>query len=218
MEGFFDFIPLGMHCPLCKTESTHAMPGAHLFYDCPHCRGIFRPYDHLPDPDFEKGRYRLHDNNPADEGYRRFVMPLCNAVTKNYGSAALGLDFGSGTNSAVSAILRERGFEIAEYDPFFAPEKSALGKHYDFIACCEVMEHFHDPAKEFCGLFKLLRSSGKLFCMTHIWEDSGEFASWYYKNDPTHVFIYRAATVHYIAETFGFADCGISGRLITLSK
>lgn len=207
-----------MHCPLCRTLSNTAMPGAHRFYDCPRCRGIFRPSEALPDPDFEKGRYELHENNPADSGYRQFVMPLCDAVTQNFGHGAVGLDFGSGTNSAVSAILRERGYGITEYDPFFAPDQNALLNKYDFIACCEVMEHFHEPAKEFAGLFQMLNPGAKLFCMTHLWDDRGDFGSWYYKNDPTHVFIYRVETVVYIKNTFGFDDASVSGRLITFSK
>ncbi len=218
MEGFFDFIPLAMRCPLCLSESLTLMPGAHVFYDCPTCHGIFRPVNTLPDPDFEMHRYLLHKNDPGDAGYRKFVTPLCDAILANFSANDSGLDFGSGTNSAVTAILRERGYGVTEYDPFFAPDTSTLEKRYAFISCCEVMEHFHDPALEFERLYNLLSPGGKLFCMTHLWEDSGDFAKWYYKNDPTHVFIYRRPTIGYIKNTFGFADAAIDGRLIVFSK
>ncbi len=207
-----------MNCPLCRAEAFSTLPGPHVFHDCPKCRGIFRPAQHLPNPDFEKHRYELHHNDPADEGYRKFVMPLCDAISSTFDPGHRGLDFGSGTDSAVGAILRERGYAVVEYDPFFSPDTSALGQQYSFIACCEVMEHFHDPAREFARLFGLLHPGGKLFCMTHVWEDSGEFAKWYYKNDPTHVFIYRPQTINYIRETFDFEDARHNGRLITFSK
>ena len=195
------------------------MPGqSHLFYDCPTCRGIFRPRAFLPDPTFEKHRYELHQNDPTDSGYRKFVEPLCVSIIKDFSANAKGLDFGSGTNSAVSAVLLERGYDIAQYDPFFFADAQALEKRYDYIACCEVMEHFHTPDLEFGRLNGLLNEGGRLYCMTHIYEDEMEFSSWYYKNDPTHVFIYRRQTIGYIKEAFGFKGFTVENRLITLRK
>ena len=92
-------------------------------------------------------------------------------------------------------------------------------KHqYDFIVCCEVMEHFYEPSKEFLNLFKLLTSKGKLFCKTHLFEKGTDFGKWYYKNDPSHVFIYQSKTVHWIKEMFEIDNVKISDRIITFSK
>ena len=46
------------------------------------------------------------------------------------------------------------------YDPFFYPDKSVLKAHYDFIACTERAEHFHDPFAEFDRLDSLLKPKG----------------------------------------------------------
>ena len=62
------------------------------------------------------------------------------------------------------------------------------------------MEHLHDPLKEFALLTSLLKPQGKLYCMTHVYEPSIDFAKWYYKNDKTHVSIYQKETVHFLQQ------------------
>jgi hypothetical protein len=53
--------------------------------------------------------------------------------------------------------------------------------------------------------------------MTHLYDPSIEFNSWYYKNDPTHVFIYQKETIEWIKQRFNFSSVAIEGRLITFS-
>jgi Methyltransferase domain len=62
------------------------------------------------------------------------------------------------------------------------------------------MEHLHDPLKEFGLLKSLLKPQGKLYCMTHLYDESIDFAKWYYKNDKTHVCIYQKETVKFLQE------------------
>ena len=103
---------------------------------------------------------------------------------------------------------------------FFYPDIKNLSKTYDFIICCEVMEHFFDPEKEFTLLKSLLKPSGKLFCKTSILKNDADqeyFNDWWYHNDPTHVFFYTPKTLHYIAENFGFNQVKIEPKLITFS-
>ena len=90
-----------------------------------------------------------------------------------------------------------------------------MDEKYDYIACCEVIEHFYDPKKEFALLKKLLLKRGRLYCMTEIYDQNIDFGSWYYKNDPTHVFIYHKRTIDWINTEFSFSDVNINGRLIT---
>ena len=104
------------------------------------------------------------------------------------------------------------------YDPVFYPRKCFEGKTYDFIICCEVMEHFQHPSREFELLNSLLKSQGHLVCMTHLYSENMDFDSWYYKNDPTHVFFYGKQSVSYIAKSFGFTDCKINDRLLVFSN
>ena len=78
-----------------------------------------------------------------------------------------------------------------------------------------MIEHFYTPIKEFALLKNLLLKGGILYCMTDIYNQDIDFSSWYYKNDPTHVFIYQKNTINWIKNEFDFCDVKIIGRLIT---
>jgi hypothetical protein len=80
------------------------------------------------------------------------------------------------------------------------------------------VEHFHNPKKEFGLLKKLLKPNGKFYLMTALFDETINFHDWYYKNDPTHVFIYHQKTIYWIKEKFDFSDVIIKGRLITYSN
>jgi hypothetical protein len=53
--------------------------------------------------------------------------------------------------------------------------------------------------------------------MTHIYDSGIPFGNWYYKNDPTHIFMFQEETFHFVREKFEFHDLKIRDRLITLS-
>jgi 2-polyprenyl-3-methyl-5-hydroxy-6-metoxy-1,4-benzoquinol methylase len=89
---------------------------------------------------------------------------------------------------------------------------------YDFIVCCEVIEHFYHPSQEFQNLFQTLRAKGKLICKTHLFEEGIDFDTWYYKNDPSHVFIYQAETMLWIKNNYLLKDVKINKRVITFTK
>jgi hypothetical protein len=184
------------------------------FYSCPICKGIYRPLTDLPSPEKEKERYLKHRNNPSDSGYRNFVAPLFHAITNDFNSRSKGLDFGAGTGSAIAEMLTEKDYDISRYDPFFCDNKMVLNKDYDFIICCEVIEHFHFPINEFNLLYSLLKHKSALYCMTDLYEDKIDFSSWYYKNDFTHVFIYRKETIEWIKNNYGLYSETDNNRLI----
>ncbi len=131
---------------------------------------------------------------------------------------SIGLDFGCGPGPVISHLLQNSGYMIKQYDPIFHVDQRVLESKYHYIVCCEVIEHFHSPAEEFRRLRSLLKSNGELICMTDLITDETDFAKWYYKNDPTHVFLYRRETLQYIAEEFDFAKCRIDGRLIVMTS
>lgn len=201
-------------CPLCRTVSRPFFNNS--FFSCPACGGIFRnPHTLLP-PEKERTRYEKHQNNPEDPGYRAFVSPLVEAITAHMPPESRGLDFGAGPGPVVPVMLAERGYRTVCYDPYFHDSPELLKTTYDFIFCCEVVEHFYTPATEFLRLFSLLNPGGSLFCMTHLYSSDIEFSSWYYKDDQTHVFFYRKKTFEYIARRFGFYAVTINGRVIRL--
>ena len=207
-----------MDCPLCfsKGKLFYSQP-ERSYWECTHCKGIFLGKDHYPDPDTERERYLTHNNDINDPRYQKFVSPIVESVKKNFDPEKhVGLDFGAGTGPVITQLLSDSGFVVSAYDPFFLPFPGLLQKSYNFIVCCEVIEHFHNPAKEFDLLKSILLPDGKLFCMTHMYHPTISFPNWYYKNDPTHVFIFQENTFQFIKENFEFRELEIRNRLITL--
>lgn len=205
-----------LQCPLCTACATPFFNAS--FFACPECGGIFRPSTDFLTPEAEYERYTLHKNNPSDLGYRRFSQPLVSAITNRFPAGSLGLDFGSGPHSAASQLLHESGYPTESYDPFFHNTPEVLQTTYPYVYCCEVIEHFQLPAREFATLFSLLATGSSLFCMTHIYSPAIDFGSWYYKNDPTHVFIYREKTIQWISQHYGFSNYSIADRVVRFDK
>jgi len=172
---------------------------------------------HLPDSESETALYLTHQNDVNDPRYRQFVSPITEAIFSQFSIDKIGLDFGAGPGPVISKILSEKGYQTRLYDPVFYPDNSVLNQQYDFIICCEVMEHLHRPAVEFARLKTLLKSGGKLFCMTKLIDDSIDFAKWHYKNDITHVFFYHRDSLEFIRKQFAFSDLEIDNRLIVIS-
>jgi SAM-dependent methyltransferase len=170
----------------------------------------------LPKREEEIERYELHDSDTEDAGYRKFVAPITKGILRDFTSQHKGLDFGAGTSAIISAVLRENGYDIQNYDPYFHNNPKLLNEKYDYISSCEVIEHFYKPAKEFKRLREMLREGGKLYLMTDIY-DGRDFGSWYYKNDPTHVFFYTKETFAWICENYGFREFFIEKRLVVMT-
>lgn len=207
------------NCPLCKSE-------AEVFYDdhksrfylCNNCKAVYRDPEQLPGLDHEKERYTLHQNSLEDQGYLRFLSPLIQTVKNMTAKNKSGLDFGCGHSPVISELLKKEGYQVDNFDPIFYPELEIVKDRYDFIICSEVIEHFHNPGVEFLKLYEALTAEGKLFCSTCLYSEQVDFASWYYKNDFTHVFFYQAETLEFIREKFGFSSVKIDGRVISFSK
>jgi hypothetical protein len=118
---------------------------------------------------------------------------------------ARGLDYGSGPGPTVSTMMRERGFLMNDYDPFFAPDEAALAGTYGFVTCTEVIEHLRRPVETFACLDGLLEPGGLLGVLTGVLEDDAAFSSWWYHRDLTHVCFYRPETLDWLARRFGWS-------------
>ena len=205
-------------CPLCNCASEMFFQNNKiLFHKCTNCKGVFLDKKLLPNPKTEKLRYFKHENNIEDIKYQQFVAPITNLILNDFTKNHKGLDFGAGTGAVISKILKDNNYSIKLYDPFFHNHTSLLKQKYDYIACCEVIEHFHNPNKEFELLKSLLTPNGKLYCMTNIYNKTINFIGWSYKNDPTHVFIYQKETLNYIKKEFGFENIIINNNLVVFS-
>ena len=206
-------------CPLCNSTATLSCEKPkHLFYKCDSCDGIFRPKHSFLTAEEEKAHYEKHNNDVFDERYQNFVSPIVNAILQDFTSEAKGLDFGSGTGPVIAKMLTDKGYQVQNYDLFFANEPSLLQEKYDYVSCCEVMEHFHQPYKEFELLKSLLLPKGKLYCKTAIYHNQTPFENWYYKDDFTHVFIYQPKTLEWIKNEFYFSNLIIKEKLLVFEN
>jgi SAM-dependent methyltransferase len=172
---------------------------------CPVCQATLLAAEHLPGSEIERAHYLHHENDVGDPGYRAFVSKLVEPLARRLQTGARGLDYGCGPGPAAAVMLRERGFDVELYDPFFAPDEAVLERSYDFIICCEVIEHFHRPAEEFDRLGQILDPGGILAIMTCFQDHDSAFARWHYRRDPTHVAFYREQTLGFVASQRGWS-------------
>lgn len=147
----------------------------------------------------ERRRYDLHDNDPADPAYRRFLSALFRPMSERLTAGAAGLDYGSGPGPTLSVMFEEAGHPMRVYDPFYADDREALQQRYDFITCSEVVEHFARPRDEWERLVGLLKPGGRLGVMTSLLTSDIDFGCWHYKDDPTHVSFYAPKTIEWLA-------------------
>ena len=205
-------------CPLCLNTHVIQRKDVPDYYHCPICDLVYKAPYLLVSSETEKARYLTHNNDVDDLGYQQFVKPIVDAIKIEIPHHATGLDFGAGTGPVITKLLEDAGYSLNLYDPFFHTDRSVLELIYDYIVCCEVMEHFYYPRKEFELLSKLLRKGGQLFCMTHLIMDDTPFKTWHYRNDKTHVSFYSAKTIQWIKLHFGFASADVKNRLIVFTK
>ncbi|MCC1498324.1 class I SAM-dependent methyltransferase [Alcanivorax sp. 1008] len=205
-----------MICPLCLSiDSTHfANADDRDYFRCPRCQLTFLAPEQLPDAAAERAHYGLHENDPADPRYCGWLSQLAAPLDKQLIAPSKGLDYGCGPGPALAQMMQERGHSMAVYDPIFAPDSSVLNQQYDFVTCTEVVEHFHQPAREFERLTSLLTPTGVLAIMTSLLDDGVDFHTWHYRRDPTHVCFYRRETFIWIAAHFGMSTPGVIGSSV----
>ncbi len=196
-----------MLCPLCEKKKTQEVfrreekPGEERVYMlCNNCQLVFVPEAFHINREQENVRYDTHENNPDDKGYRHFLSRAIDPLLSKLEKGMEGLDFGSGPGPTISVIMKEKGFSMKNYDPFYAPDKTLLQKQYDFITCTETAEHFRNPRKEFLQLNTLLVSGGFLSLMTERLESIEKLGKWWYITDPTHIALYQKETMDWIAD------------------
>lgn len=204
-----------MICPLCSHNATIFLRDQkRSFYKCPECQGIFVGTNSLPSAIEEENRYHLHNYKEKDSGYLNFVSPLIKAVKTNHAKDNIGLDYGCGKVPMLANHLTKQGYTLYLYDPFFHKNEDVFNKLYDYIICCEVIEHFHKPYEQFKILKSLLNTSGVLYCKTELQPKQEKFKSWWYKNDTTHTFFYSEQTLHWIKTKFNFSNLRITSDYI----
>ncbi|HYE52708.1 MAG TPA: class I SAM-dependent methyltransferase [Azospirillaceae bacterium] len=209
-----------MDCPLCAAPDCRpfAEVRGRSYRRCGTCLLTFLDPAQLPTEAEERAEYALHRNDPADPGYRRFLSRLVEPLAARLPPGAEGLDFGCGPGPALSAMMAERSFPVRDWDPLFRPDPAALGRRYGFVACTEVVEHFHRPAEGFALLDRLLEPGGWLGVMTSLLRDDAAFAGWSYIRERSHVSFYRPETMAWLAARFGWRAEMVEGNVALFRK
>jgi hypothetical protein len=203
-------------CPLCATPgpvffardpATRCRRGRRVarknvreYRRCWSCDLVFVPSEYLLEPETEKRIYDEHENSPEHPGYRRFLSRLFDPMLERLQPGADGLDFGCGPGPVLAQMFTEHGFRMAVYDPFYAPDVSALQRRYSFVTCTEVLEHIYSPQQSLQQLWDLVEPGGILGVMTSLRPEKEAFHTWRYKNDPTHVRFYSRQTMEWLAD------------------
>lgn len=184
---------------------------------CAACGSIQCHPGDLPSPEVELTRYREHHNEPDNDDYRAYLDRFMRSAIAPYAAPGCHiLDFGSGPSPVLSEILREEGYRVTAYDPFFAPNPAATeaGRGaWDAVVMLEVIEHLHDPQGELARLRSQITRNGLLILRTGVFDARDpatdpsapeRFLAWWYRRDPTHVFFLTPRTVEWLASTFGW--------------
>ena len=206
-----------MLCNICGSEAVKSFltSDQKIYWSCSCCGGKFLDKDFLLNSNDEKERYLEHNNEINDPEYRSFLSKLVIPLKEKILPSSKGLDFGCGHGPALADMLKEDGFEVLLYDPFFYPDTNVLSQQYDFITCTETAEHFYDPFKEFNTLNNLLKPGGWLGIMTCFLTTDDMFENWYYRRDPTHVTFYAEKTFQVIASQRNWI-CEVQSKDIAL--
>lgn len=208
------------NCILCHSRQTGHFCRAegYDYLKCSVCELIFVKPGQRLDPDVEKSRYDLHENDPDDNGYREFLSQLFNPLSDRLVPGSAGLDFGSGPGPTLSVMLEEAGHQMSIYDPFYAPDRSVFNNSYDFITTTETAEHLFNPRKEFNLLWSCLKPGGYLGIMTKMVPSDEVFPNWHYRRDDTHVTFYSPATFRWMASYYGGRLELFGGRTAIIQK
>ena len=209
-----------MICIVCKNQKAAVFKNIKQkrYWKCSYCEAIFLDKEFYLSSNDEYKHYLTHNNDVNDPRYKKFLSNLMLPLIERIKLNSIGLDYGCGPGPALSLMLREKGYKMFNYDPFFHPEKRNLLKKYDFISCSETTEHFHNPFSEFTRFNELLNDNGVIGIMTNFHSEQDIFENWYYIKDPTHIVFYNKKTFQIIAKIFDWDSEFLGNNLVFFKK
>lgn len=200
MSKKIDKIP---SCKICgsPTESIDDLKWKVTYDICHICDFISKQEQYYISPEEEQKRYEQHNNDTYDPGYIKRFEDMIKLHVKPLKRVEKVLDFGSGPYPMLTIIMKEKGYETVNYDPFFAPSKDYKNHKYDLIILSEVVEHIAKPKETIEELVSLLNPEGAILFMTEQRTmPSTDFLNWWYKRDNTHISFFNTKTFEYIAK------------------
>lgn len=216
-------------CPLCQDDkSKHYHEDSRRPYlHCLRCDLVYVPQKfHLSSHD-EKLCYDLHENNPEDSGYRKFLSrlsePMITRLNQQHrltqsNELRVGLDFGCGPGPTLSVMMEEAGYQVNLYDIYYQTDKSVLEQRYDFITSTEVFEHLADPFTQITRLMSILKPGGFLGLMTKLIQSPEKFKTWHYIMDDTHITYFSQKSFMWLARRLDSEVEFIGNDVIILQK
>lgn len=209
-----------MGCPLCGQQGIfhYLTDRVRSYHQCSRCQLVFVANNEHVSSAEERRYYELHENDPTDKGYRKFLNRVAEPLMARLSPGASGLDFGCGPGPTLSQMLVEKGYSVTLYDLFFYPDKSVLDCEYDFVTATEVVEHLANPGVEMDRLWSMVKPGGWLALMTKLVIDRDAFAGWHYKNDPTHISFFSKYTLGWLANKWQIEPEFIGSDVILFRK
>ena len=189
----------------CHYFDTVNNPIVRNYYRCSNCDLIFCDPKVLLKAEVEKSRYAFHENHILTKGYENFLRELLDPIIEIAGKAVKGLDFGSGPYPMMVELAKSNNLTLDFYDPYFAPNDSVFKNKYGLIVCCEVVEHFNQPAKSYDQMISLLDTGGFLGIKTGLYQERENFSRWHYVQDDTHISIHTEKTMDWITRNWNLS-------------
>lgn len=191
-----------MQCLLCQSSdvSPYFQEATRSYFQCQTCNLVFVPEQYHLTQQEEKTEYDKHENDPLDIGYQNFLARTTKPLFKLLSPQAKGLDFGCGSAAAISHMAKAQGIDVVNYDLYYFNHPELLETQYDFITMTEVIEHLAEPNEILKVIAQALKKYGIFAVMTKRVIDKTRFATWHYKNDPSHIAFYSEKTFEWIAK------------------
>ncbi|TDJ04141.1 MAG: hypothetical protein E2O68_08615, partial [Deltaproteobacteria bacterium] len=118
-------------CPLCQEDNTSLfLSSKNNYFKCSNCSFVFLSPDERVNQAEEKRQYDLHENNPDDPGYRKFLSQIIDPLKKYLpkDKKLQGLDYGCGPGPTLNLMLEDEGVDMSIYDPFYYPQGEILDR------------------------------------------------------------------------------------------
>ena len=200
------------NCPICTTPSNglfHVLVQGEKKVElnsCPNCEFAFYPDQNWISHSFSDELNALDvgatDRTIIAADYLSVVLKSLKLANGRF------LDYGGGYG-LLSRIMRDRGFNFENHDPFTKQifptsgltSSNPLEQKYDAVTLIEVALHFEDPLQEFKKLLEL--SDNVLF--TAVLTDKKLDSDWWYLSPETgqHIALFSRKTLEEIADKLG---------------
>ncbi|MFW5995847.1 MAG: class I SAM-dependent methyltransferase [Halanaerobiaceae bacterium] len=191
-------------CRLCRDNNLEQLDTEKgNYYFCCSCHLISVAKEDILLPAEQKKRYLEHNNTHENEGYvKMFERFIAKVIQPHVFGVENVLEFGCGPGPVLADLLKERGFKVDIYDPFFYPREVFRKRKYGLITATEVFEHLERPDRVLKMLVDHLIPGGFLAVMTSFHPGPEKFPEWWYKWDPTHIIFFDSVTFDWIADNY----------------